>query len=210
MAIPAIPAQGAPWLTYAQALDAEVRGMGVGSGTYAARPAASAVTTGTLYFATDAQEVYRATGTVGQAATSWTPVPTGGTELGYVERTSNFVSAVGSGSADQDVTSLVLTVPVVGERPIEVEAYLLCTSSTANAEITARIYSGATGGTNLAEDHGSSPGSSQFTRLRPVARVVPTAGSSVTYRVTIVPTNGSTATVAGSTAFRAWLRVKTL
>jgi hypothetical protein len=66
------------------------------SGTYASRPSATTVLTGTLYYATDTKETYRATGTNGVNATSWTVIPAGGTELDYAERTTDFALPAGN------------------------------------------------------------------------------------------------------------------
>lgn len=78
------------------------------TGTYAARPSAGAVATGTLYFATNVPEVYRSSGTV------WSVVGAGGNELAYGERTTMANTAVTTATA---VTGIALTF-VVGERPI--------------------------------------------------------------------------------------------
>lgn len=65
----------------AQYLDAQASNL---YGTYAARPAASAVKTGALYFASDTLECYRSTGS------AWALVGRGGAELGSSERTTPY------------------------------------------------------------------------------------------------------------------------
>ena len=80
------------------------------TGTYAARPAATSVKAGTLYFATDVPEVYRSNATI------WSVVSSGGNELGRAITTANFGPV---STLYNDIPGLTLSF-MVGERPIEV------------------------------------------------------------------------------------------
>lgn len=102
------------------ALDAQYRTSF--TGTHAARPAASAVPVGSLYFATDTLEQYRSNGA------AWSVVGSGGIELAYAEITAPFVSSTASAV---DVPGLSVTW-VAGERPacLEFSGLMACGSST--------------------------------------------------------------------------------
>lgn len=82
----------------------------VAAGTYAARPAASSVSAGSRYNATNVLEQYESNGT------AWSVVGAGGNELAYAQSTTIF--SVYSTTLT-DVTGLTVTF-VVGERPIEI------------------------------------------------------------------------------------------
>lgn len=80
------------------------------TGTYAARPAATAVRAGAIYYCTNIPEQYRSNGA------TWSVVGSGGNELGYAE----ILTVVSpSGTTPVDVAGLTVTF-VAGERPVEV------------------------------------------------------------------------------------------
>ncbi|WP_022886345.1 hypothetical protein [Glaciibacter superstes] len=88
------------------------------TGTYAARPAASTVPDGTIYYCTEIEEAYRSTGS------AWVVVGHGGSELGYAESTAFFSTST---TTLVDVPGLTITFKA-GTRPVE----LRCDANVAN------------------------------------------------------------------------------
>lgn len=80
------------------------------AGTFAARPAATSVPAGTMYFCTNIPEMYRSDGT------NWIVTGSGGNELGYAEQTALFSTTV---TGPTDVPGFTTTV-LVGVRPIRI------------------------------------------------------------------------------------------
>ena len=171
-----------------------------GQGTYASRPAATTVTTGYIYYATDVQEAYRATGTVGQLASSWTVIPPGGSELAYAQITASQTGLTGA----TNITGLNVTV-VGGDRPLKVEAQILTqlTSGT-NCILT---LTDATASVELCEAHDDGAAlSPSFHTLYCSARVPPLSGATKTYQVSA----NLTGQVYASTTIPSFVRVTTL
>jgi hypothetical protein len=120
------------------------------SGTYVARPVATTVSDGTLYFCTNVPEVYRSNGTV------WSVVGSGGNELAYAENTASF--AVSTINTITDITGLTITF-VAGERPVLIKGESLVSNSAAGSTVlgiyanganrTSAAYTGAAGSTTL-------------------------------------------------------------
>lgn len=79
-------------------------------GTYAARPAANAVSIGTMYYATDVYEQYRSDGT------NWVVIANGGNERGTASMTSLYSTSNGI-AGPPDVPGMTVTF-VAGERPV--------------------------------------------------------------------------------------------
>lgn len=102
-------------------------------GTYAARPAHTAVNVGAVYYAHDTQESYRAT------ATGWVAVGAAGTNLATAKSTAYFVSA--TADTFQDVPGLTATF-MAGTRPLEIEAVLDMASVSANGAVIAEMLLG--------------------------------------------------------------------
>lgn len=92
------------------------------SGEYAARPAANTVPDGTVFYAINVPEAYRSNGV------TWQVIGSGGNEIGYAERLSNFT---GSATSRMDVPGVAITF-VAGERPIEIEMFADVGSNTAS------------------------------------------------------------------------------
>lgn len=80
----------------------------VSSGLYSARPTAATAGANAVYYATDVQEGYISNGS------SWTVIPSGGTELAYAEITTSFTT---TSTSPVDVTGLSVSC-AVGERPV--------------------------------------------------------------------------------------------
>lgn len=79
-------------------------------GTYAARPAANAVSIGTMYYASDIYEQYRSNGT------SWVVIANGGNERGTASMTSLYSTSNGI-AGPPDVPGMTVTF-IAGERPV--------------------------------------------------------------------------------------------
>lgn len=78
------------------------------TGTYAARPAANTVPVGSVYYCTNIPESYRSDGS------AWSVLPSGGTELAYATRATDFVT---TSTTAVDIDGLTTTF-IVGERPV--------------------------------------------------------------------------------------------
>lgn len=99
------------------------------SGTTAARPAASAVTAGTLYYSTTDGLLYRSDGS------AWTRIAPG--EIDRAERTAPQASI---GTTETDLTGFSLPTFTVGDRPVEVMLYVpLVQKVTSNGLIALKI-----------------------------------------------------------------------
>lgn len=105
------------------------------TGTYAARPSASSVRAGTIYYPTNVPEQYRSTGT------AWTVIGSGGNELGHAQITT---SGTAQGPTAADVPGLTVTF-VAGERPVEVEVDAQFIVATMGIYATAQLMLGTTG-----------------------------------------------------------------
>lgn len=91
------------------------------TGTYAARPAATAVVNGAIYYCTNIPEAYRSNGT------TWTVVQSGGNQLGYA-----VAGGISTASTTPiDVPGMSVTF-IAGERPIQVQ--FTCESAMSIAE----------------------------------------------------------------------------
>lgn len=80
------------------------------TGTYSARPVATSLPAGTIYYATDLMEQYRTDGT------SWTVVASGGNERGSASITAMYSTSNGI-AGPPDVPGMTVTF-VAGERPV--------------------------------------------------------------------------------------------
>lgn len=186
-----------PYVTDAPALTST-------TGTYASRPSAGSVMTGSLYYATDTLETYRATGS-GGLATSWTVVPTGSAELAYAQSTTTF--SITSGTP-VDVTGLTITF-TPGERPIKLEFGGLIRINTTPGEGIVRIMDGST---TVKEAHFTSPNSSYFTEAyTSIRKSGLTAGTSKTYKIQALESSSLNAfDIVGNAQWPMWIRASTL
>ena len=98
-------------------------------GTYAARPLASAVPSGTIYYTTNVPEQYRSNGA------AWVVTGSGGNELGYAESTAMFST---TSTVAVDVTGMTVAF-VAGERPVLVILRADLAHSTGTETATAQI-----------------------------------------------------------------------
>ena len=175
-------------------------------GTLAARPAASAVPNGFLYFANDDNggTVYRSDG-----ASTWTKVAPGvletsGVELGYAEITSNFTSG-GVANTIYAVTGLTTTV-TVGSRPVRIDGLLQAVlPSASTTTVSALIYEDGSfvGGI-------SSVGSATANKrlgMTPWLRRAPAAGSH-TYDIRVKSDITATLTVESGVGFPSAIQVR--
>lgn len=174
------------------------------TGTYSARPAATTVLTGTLYFATDTLETYRATGTAGSLATSWTVVGPGGNELAYAESLTTY--SVTSTTA-ADVPGLTITF-IPGERPVKLEFGALMNIKGTPGECVVRIMDGTT---VVKEMHFVSPSASMYVEAYGSIRKTYTAGTSKTLKIQAVQSGAPVTTdIVGSATWPLWMRASTL
>lgn len=107
---------------------AQINASATGSlrGTYALRPAANTVPSGTIYYCSNIPEMYRSNGT------SWDVIGTGGNEVAYAESVSIFSTAL---ATFVDVTGVTVTF-TVGERPIAIKVK----GQSANSSATGITY----------------------------------------------------------------------
>lgn len=172
------------------------------TGTYSARPAATSLQTGALYFATDTLETYRATGTAGSAATSWAVVGPGGSELAYAESLTTF--AVTS-TTPVDVTGLTITF-TPGERPVKLEFGALLNIKATPGEAIIRIMDGTT---SLREIHSVSPNTAYYVDCYGSLRKSFTAGTSKTLKIMALKATANF-DIAGGAEWPMWIRASTL
>lgn len=170
------------------------------SGTYAARPAASSVNMGSLYYATDTGEVYSSNGTV------WAAQPSGGTEVGYVESTTPFTTTSGSAVA---VTGMTITV-TAGERPLVLSSGGLASNVTALGRCRVEIRQGTS--TIIAIMNGGFYDTNitfpSVSAQRSVRNLTP--GTDYTFNLYCVCSNGiGTANMYSDTETRWFLRAET-
>jgi hypothetical protein len=99
------------------------------TGTYAARPAASAASAGTIYYATDTMESYRSNGS------AWAVI-SAGSELGSAELRT--YTALNSNGAWMDLPGMAVTF-TAGERPIKAELTLDFCVTVGNTNAQARL-----------------------------------------------------------------------
>jgi hypothetical protein len=177
------------------------------TGAYASRPAFGTVKTGTLYYATDTLEAYRATGTAGSAATAWAVVGSGGTELAYTEALTTFSLVTPSNSTGTDVPSLAITF-TPGERPVKLEFGALLNIKATPGEAVLRIVQGTT---TIKEGHYVSPNTGMYTEAYMSIRKSLTPGTPVTYKIQAL---GGTTSVSydimGAATWPMWIRASTL
>lgn len=165
------------------------------SGLYSARPAFSAVKAGTVYYATDVQEIYRASGVAGAAGTAWVPFGPGGAEVGYAQ-TSTATTTPSDGTI-VDIAGLSITV-VHGERPLMLEFQGIINASGAGTvgSAAAGLVDVTAGNVRLAEGHVFTMQSNVYSTLKMATRISGvTPGTTKTYKATINRTAAATGTV---------------
>lgn len=150
-------------------------------GTYASRPAASAVTPGSFYYANDVMEMYQSNGT------AWTLIRAGGTELGYAQ--SITASPAVTGSTIVDVPGLTTTF-TVGESPIEIQVACDISHSAANGIVV--VYIILDGTTICRPNLPAGPIGSWHTIERTVRRAGLTPGTTHTAKIGLATTAGTT------------------
>jgi hypothetical protein len=144
------------------------------------------VRAGTLYYATDIPEQYRSD------ASTWTPVGTGGNELGYAQITTSQSTASTTGV---DVSGLSVTC-TVGERPVKVIFDGVLRNTTVGVYARAQIL---VDGTLTATVGGPTALASEYRAGHREVRVSGlTAGSSHTFKIQILAPTGGTTSVEGS------------
>lgn len=168
------------------------------SGTFANRPAATAVPSGTLYYPTNVPEQYRSNGT------NWITIGSGGNELGYAERLATFTTTT-LWPALADVTGLSVTI-TAGDRPYYVEAG---GSGIGASVVGSRAIFGIAEGSTILTYVNHLQGVNGAVVPNGVAhkRISATPGSVHTYKVVAAVTSASTMTAEGSTPQPMWLRV---
>lgn len=185
------------WSPWSESLQSETSR----PGTRAARPAASAVPDGTLYVATDVQEMYVASGS------TWIPTGQGGNELGRGQITSMVSSTASSPSF---IAGLSVTW-VAGERPVEFRFDGEVTNATAGGECriwfnldSASTYIGEAGGTPSVADRWVAVSRS----IRCPMALTP--GTTHTVKIGMTSSGTTTARVGGSATNPTSLRVVAL
>ncbi|WP_160665324.1 hypothetical protein [Pseudarthrobacter sp. ATCC 49987] len=173
------------------------------AGAYAARPAFGTVKAGTVFYATDTLETYRAAGTPGAAATAWVVVGPGGNDLAYAESLTS-VDIVSQTAADIPGLTITFT---PGERPVWIEFGALVNIKGTPGEVVFRIMDGAT---VVKEIHAESAKTSYYTEAGGKVRKSYPAGVAKTLKVvglqTIEPV---VTTVAGASTWPQWLKATT-
>jgi len=166
------------------------------TGTYAARPSASSVRAGTIYYPTNVPEQYRSNGS------AWMVIGSGGNELGHAQITT---SGAAQGPAAADVPGLSVTF-VAGERPVEVELDGQFLIANAGIYATAQLMLGTT---VIATVQTVTAAGSQPVNLRRCVRLSTlTAGSTYTVKVQVGVFSG-TVTPQGSATNPSALWVRT-
>lgn len=163
------------------------------SGTYAARPAATAVPPNSVYVATNVSEEYVSNGT------TWSVLPGAGSLLAAAERTTAFTTTTGSPGVD--VPSLTFNV-VVGQRPLMLSF---------GATLRVAGAAGDVGAMQLQVDGANVsqllvPSLANFTGFsRDVLVTGKTPGSAVAVKVTAFVTGGATFTIFGDPTDKSFL-----
>lgn len=149
------------------------------TGTYAARPTATAVPNGTVYYASNVPEAYRSNGA------TWSVIQSGGNELGYAQITAMFTT---TSTTPVYATGLTVTF-IVGERPVEIHMEAALTNSIAAGETKASLV---LDGTVVGWMQGV-PGTASAWRQhsRSVRKAGLTPGSTHTVQVQLASTSGS-------------------
>lgn len=173
------------------AMTAELYAPRIATGTYANRPIYSS-NVGAEYYANDTKELYYAT------SSGWIVLPSGGSELGFSGRNTNFVT---SSQSFVDVPSLVVTF-IAGERPTLVEFGATITTTSGigvlalfvdNVQI-GQVLNGITGTLSL----------SSMARINNK-----TPGSTVTAKLMARSTGATSLTIIGDPADQSRIRVST-
>lgn len=170
---------------------------GSGTGTLAARPAATSVAPGYTYFATDDNggTLYRSDGAV------WTKIAPRGVELAYVERTTD---APISGPAVADIPGLVITF-TPDTRPVMVEMLLPQVAKDATASFVQSLIVAVAGGAWVAQNLDNVAASSGVSQHLMSKLVGLTPGTTVSYKGQIAYGAGA-GTVKGTASIRPFLR----
>lgn len=154
------------------------------AGTFAARPAATAVPAGTVYYATDVWEAYRSD------AATWTVIPSGGSELGRANIAVVFSTA---STTPVDITglSVTFTAPV---RPVRVGWSGFLSNSTASAFYRVSLVVGSTTWKNIG---GATTASTFYEGTVTVTGLTP--GATVTVKAQLAANSGGGTANTGST-----------
>ena len=170
-------------------LQAQITGLPkVLSGTYAARPAATAVTAGTTYTATDVRESYTSNGAV------WALVPGAGVVLGAAERTTPFST---TSASLVDIPGMSTSF-IVGERSFVAEfgADVYCNGANTDVMVVVLVIDGVSSAQLFCS--GSIKSYNGMSRQILVSGKTP--GTTVTCKLQCFVTGGSTANVFGDPA----------
>lgn len=152
-------------------------------GTYSARPAASSVPVGSVYYASDTLEQYRSNGT------SWQIVGPAGNEIAYAEITAAFTSTTASAV---DVPGLTVTW-TAGERPV----YLFFSGLMACGSSTPLVWARLILGTSTLVGVGGTTATQNVSVERSVRLAGLTPGTSYTAKVRIDLPGGTTGVSSG-------------
>lgn len=163
-------------------------------GTYASRPAASTAQ-GVIYYATDVQEAYRSDGT------TWTVIPSGGTEIGYAEITTTTTT---TSTTAVDIAGLSVTC-VVGERPVVLSYGGAMRNSLTGDFVRVQAIANGFNTSNI-----TVPGTGNYltqTRETRVSGLTP--GTTYTFKLQIMAIGGGSAQLYGDANDRPYLQVRT-
>ncbi|WP_312239061.1 hypothetical protein [Stenotrophomonas sp.] len=168
------------------------------AGTFASRPSATSVPAGTIYFATDAREEYISNGA------AWVLLPSGGNELGYAERTSDYSVAAGTTT---DVPGLSVTSVVgMGDVSVNFGGTMVMAMTTAGEYANLILYvDGVYTAQLLARAVGDYIVVSRNCRLTGF-----TPGTPHTFKIGLQSVGGAAATLAGRSEDRPYIQVVTL
>jgi hypothetical protein len=166
------------------------------AGSYALRPAATSVTAGYIYYATDVHEAYRSDGS------AWSVLPSCSSELGYAEMTTSFSTA---STAPVDVTGLTVTC-MVGERAV-VMAYggAIRNNTTGGFAVLRAVANGVVQSNITVPGTGNYITQSRETRISGL-----TAGTTYIFKLTLMSVTSGTSDVYSDANDRAYLQVRSV
>lgn len=218
--VPPLPPEGdVHWYSHYAGMDALLRALRTAvtnlnggaptpkRGTYASRPAASTVKTGTVYYATDTLEQYLALGTDGANATSWWVVPSGGAELNRATRTTTFNVTAGTAWISVPSTSFSIVMP---ERPVLLTGRAVVKFEDVTADPTIGIFDVTGTATELDQAHpGQSANVEDFGHAYAQAELTGTPGTARTFELRALQRAGVAWSLPAAPTFPITLRAQT-